>query len=150
MNAFSSSELKKKLRQLKKLEARLRFGAETLPAGKDSVWDTFFDLHERGRGKARYPMELLLAMDREQYRSALNEYFFSVYYRICQDNGILHEGLLDPEQLARLGLPPDADAGQVKGKFRKLALKLHPDMGGDAEEFIKLMENYRRLVEKGK
>ena len=150
MPAIASSELKKKLRQLKKLEARLRFGSDTLPAGKDAVWDAFFDLQERGRGKARYPLELLLAMDREQYRAVLDEYFFSVYYRIYQDNGILHEGLFDPARLARFGLPPDADAEQVKSKFRKLALRLHPDMGGDAEEFIELMENYRKLVEKGR
>ncbi len=146
----SADDIKRKLRGLKKLEARLRFGSNSLPAGKDSVWDTFFDLNERGRGKARYPLELLLAMDREQYRASLDEYFFAVYYRIYQDNGILYEGLFDPELLGRFGLPPDADTEQVKSKFRKLALKLHPDMGGHAEEFIKLMENYRRLVEKGK
>lgn len=143
-------DLKKKLRQLKKLEARLRFGTGTPPAAATYVWDAFFDLREGGRSQARYPLGLLLSMDREQYRAVLDEYFFSVYYRIYRDSGMMHEGLFDPELLARFGLPMDADGEQIKSKFRKLAMKLHPDMGGDAEEFIELMENYRKLVEKGK
>lgn len=150
MPVMPTTELKRKLRQLKKLEARLRFGADKPPASADLVWDTFFDLREGRCGKARYPIGLLLAMDREQYRAVLDEFFFSVYYCIYRDSGLVHEGLFDPELLGRFGLPIDADGETIKRKFRQLALKLHPDMGGDAEQFIELMENYRKLVEKGK
>ena len=146
----SGGEIKSKVRQLKKLESRLRFGTAAPPFSADMVWDAFFDLKDDKRGRARYPLSVLLTMSREQYRAVVDEFFFSVYYRMYRDNGLNPEGLYDPELLGRFGLPADADEEQVKRKFRELALKLHPDMGGDAEKFIELMENYRKLVEKGR
>lgn len=42
----------------------------------------------------------------------------------------------------------DADINAVKKKFRELAKEYHPDVGGDSEKFIDLMENYRKLIDK--
>ena len=39
---------------------------------------------------------------------------------------------------ADLGLPPSASISEVKAAYRKLALKHHPDKGGDPEEFKRI------------
>jgi hypothetical protein len=46
----------------------------------------------------------------------------------------LHEALADDDALARLGLPSDASADDIRAARRTLAKSLHPDLGGDAEE----------------
>lgn len=45
-----------------------------------------------------------------------------------------------------MGLPPDATTGTIKSKFRELAKKYHPDLGGDSGKFIELMNTYRKLI----
>lgn len=47
--------------------------------------------------------------------------------------------------LGELGLPLTADMDQVTRQFRKLAMRHHPDMGGDASEFIRIKLAYDRL-----
>jgi DnaJ family protein A protein 2 len=37
-----------------------------------------------------------------------------------------------------LGVPKTADANEIKKAFRKLALKHHPDKGGDVDKFKEL------------
>jgi curved DNA-binding protein CbpA len=41
-----------------------------------------------------------------------------------------------------LGLPQDATAAQIKKTYRKLALKNHPDKGGDKDKFQEITEAY--------
>ena len=36
---------------------------------------------------------------------------------------------------------------ELKKEYKRLALQLHPDMGGDAEEFKKMQNEYERLFE---
>ena len=50
----------------------------------------------------------------------------------------------------RLGLTKDADANQIKKAYRKIALKSHPDKGGDAEEFKLYAEAYAVLSDPDK
>lgn len=45
----------------------------------------------------------------------------------------------------RLGLPMDASGDDVKRAFRRLAVKHHPDKGGDAEEFKQIAHAYEVL-----
>lgn len=47
-----------------------------------------------------------------------------------------------------LGVPENASEEEIKKRFRELAKKYHPDMGGDAEKFKKILEAYRVLSDK--
>jgi len=49
--------------------------------------------------------------------------------------------------LAFLGLAPDASDGDVNKMYKKMALELHPDKGGDPEKFQELQEMKERLTE---
>jgi hypothetical protein len=142
-------ELKRKIRNLKKLEMKIRFGPAGKPAEADLVWDAFFDLHELNAGRAKYSIHTLSAMSRDEYRSIVAEFFSHVYYRLYNENGIVNQSIYDPDLLSRLGLPFGADYAAEKKKFHELAMKYHPDTGGDAAKFIELMENYKKLMDKG-
>lgn len=47
-----------------------------------------------------------------------------------------------------LGLLPGATVGDLKARFRDLALIHHPDRGGNAENFVALRDAYNRLLAK--
>merc|ERR1712203_770295 len=49
--------------------------------------------------------------------------------------------------LAFLGLPPDSSDNDVSKMYKKMALELHPDKGGDPEKFQELQEMKERLNE---
>ncbi len=44
-----------------------------------------------------------------------------------------------------LGVKRDADADEIRKAFRKLAVKYHPDAGGDAQKFKEISEAYTTL-----
>lgn len=46
-----------------------------------------------------------------------------------------------------LGLKSDASMDEVKQAFRKLAIKYHPDKGGDPEKFAKIHDAYERIID---
>lgn len=46
-----------------------------------------------------------------------------------------------------LGLDDDADIEEVKHAYRKLAVKYHPDKGGDPEKFQRIHEAYQRIID---
>lgn len=46
-----------------------------------------------------------------------------------------------------LGMAPTADVDAIKDAYRREAKRLHPDQGGDAEQFRKLSEAYRTLLD---
>lgn len=139
--------VKRKLRELKKLEIRLRFGGEA-PPGRALVWDGFFGRGKDGLG-AKYPPETLAAMGREEFKRVVEEYFALVYYELFRESGLPRAaGAYDPALLARFGLPYSAGEAEVKERFRALAKLHHPDAGGDPEKFIALMRDYRALTGK--
>ncbi|MGB3989777.1 MAG: J domain-containing protein [Acetivibrionales bacterium] len=151
-------EIKRKLRRLKKLEIRIRFGgafhAVNYTADVISksgrirlVWDDFFSLGDKSNPGAKYRLADIAAMDREEYKNVVDEFFFNVYYRYYTENGITGAHLYDPDTLDWMGLPPDATAEDIKKRFRELAKKYHPDTGGDSRDFIRLMENYQKLLD---
>lgn len=143
-----SEDIKLKLRQLKHLEEKIRFDGKAPPGGK-LVWARFFDIHDVTHGHAKYSLEKLSAMSKEEYRSVIEEYFAYMYYELYKDSSAESlGGHYDPEILVKLGLPHDAAEHDIKRKFRELAKKYHPDTGGDAAKFVELIETYRQLVEK--
>ena len=137
------TQWKHKLRDLKKLEKRIRFGDEAIE-GKNLVWDRFFSTEKRAAAPVKYPLDDLLLMDRQRWKEALEEYFYNVYYQVYKDGG-LALSVYDPTLLAGLGLAPTAGAEDVRRRFRELAKKYHPDLGGEHDKMIELLETYRRL-----
>jgi DnaJ-class molecular chaperone len=49
-----------------------------------------------------------------------------------------------------LGVPKGASEAEIKQAYRKLAMKHHPDRGGDPAQFQKIQEAYETLGEPGK
>lgn len=153
--AYTRDEIKQKIRKLKKLEIRIRFGATGFSQQGISdrvkhehlVWDEFFDLNDCCRGKAKYTLRVLAGMEKDELKEIIGEFFFHVYYQYYKENGFVSENLFSPSLLAQFGLPYDADRNAIKKRFRELAKKYHPDTGGDSAKFIEMMENYKKLME---
>lgn len=49
-----------------------------------------------------------------------------------------------------LNVEPDATVGELRLRWRNLALVIHPDHGGDVGKFIQLNQAYQRLLMKAK
>lgn len=150
----SIDEMKRKLRSLKKLEIKIRTGSSFHSGNLDGkyskmalVWDEFFDMHGAGNSKGKYSLEDITSKSREDFKNIVDEFFFRVYYKYYMENGIVNFHLYDPEILKWMGLPLDAGFDEIKKRFRELAKKYHPDTGGDSSRFMKLMDNYKKLVE---
>ncbi len=147
------ADVKKKLRNQKKLECTLRTSGQ-LKNCPILVWDSFFDLTENNqtrsgqnrKKKSRYGLSELCGMSREQLKAVIDEYWAYVYGELFQESIIQGRLLYNREALIQLGLPFDADETAVKKRFRELAKQYHPDAGGDAAKFIELMTLYRRLI----
>ncbi len=153
---ISYGEIKRKIRNLKKLELKIRFhmdfsesnnklGTLTKNENITLVWDEFFDLHESNPKKVKYPTSQLFKLNKDELKNLISEFYYGVYYRFYKDNGMLDLCLYDPEILAQLGLPFDADSNAIKKRFRELAKIYHPDTGGDGAKFIELIEQFESL-----
>ncbi|MBP7177204.1 MAG: J domain-containing protein [Thermoclostridium sp.] len=153
--AFTRDEIKQKIRKLKKLEVRIRFGTSgSSQQGLSDkaklaklVWNEFFALNDVNRKNAKYSLSVLAGMEKDELKEVISEFFFHVYYRFYKENGVVSSDLFNPGLLVQFGLPYDADRDTIKKRFRELAKKYHPDTGGDSAKFIELMENYKKLVE---
>lgn len=155
----SEGDIKRKIRNLKKMEMKLRFhqydtGKEYMNAGKCScsvkplVWDEFFCLQDNCR-RARYNIKELITMDRDDFKRVVGQFYYAVYYKIFQETGILDNSLYNPDILTKMGLSFDADAMTIKKRFRELAKEYHPDAGGNSEKFMELLEQMDSLHFKG-
>jgi len=138
-------DVKRRVRKLKKLEQKIRWDGESIP-GASLVWDRFFDLSGGGAGKSKYSFSMLSSMDREEYKSIVDEFFAYVYFEYYLENGIAGSSIYDPAALALLDLPFDSSEQDIKKRFRELAKKHHPDAGGNAADFIELMRVYEKLI----
>ena len=145
-DSMVTADLKRKLRQLKHYESTLR-AKNNMGDGLPLVWDRFFDLRDGGNPKstALHTLSELAAMSKDEYKAVVDEFFARIYYEVYIHNGIIDAPIYDPALLMQLGLPTIADEAAVKKRFRDLAKEYHPDKGGDAGEFIKLMKVYREL-----
>ena len=140
------TELKRKLRQLKKLEAQIRFKNLQLKQHEQYVWNKYFSTKDENDSSIKYNMNTLLDMKHEELKGIFDEYFYEVYFQYYKDNGITAEGMYDSTLLSLLGLPLNSSIETIKSKFRELAKKYHPDLGGDSRKFIELMDTYNKLI----
>lgn len=143
----SIAQLRHKLRQMTRLEIKIRFKGSPVPLGRTLVWDEFFSTKAERDPGVNYPLDLLLEMEREERKEIFGEYFYRVYFEKFREHGLAPADIYDPALLSQLGLPPHAGFQDVKKRFRKLAKKYHPDLGGDSARFIALVETYERLTE---
>lgn len=140
-------ELKRKLRSMKKLETTIRFGNRPLTCREQFVWDRFFSTKKDEDINVKYNMKKLLAMSRENIKEVFDEFFYYVYFQYYNDNGITIKDIYDPNLLSMLGLSEGATIEDIKKRFRELALKYHPDKGGDSEKFMEILDAYKKLTE---
>ncbi len=154
---ISCGEIKRKIRNLKKVELKIRFHVDNFSDSNSRlktltklnrinlVWDEFFDLHEGSSRTVRFPLKELMKLNKEELKNIISEFYYGVYYQFYKDNGMLDMSFYDPDILAQLGLSYDADSNAVKKRFRELAKLYHPDTGGDGAKFIELLEQIDAL-----
>lgn len=142
---YSADQLKRKLRQLKKLEMDIRFKERPMTDAHRLVWDIFFSTKAKEDHPVKYPLPQLLDRSREEFKTIVEEYFYRLFFQNFQENGLNVADVHDSQLLSLLDLPPYAGIQEIKQRFRELAKRYHPDHGGDSEKFIELVEVYERL-----
>ena len=136
---MTASELKRKLRALKRFEISLR-GLE--PSGQTStklVWDRYFSTNDSAT--VRYPFMTLSVLDRPSRKRIIVEYLEAVVLAAFG----FQLGSTAParrELTHFLGIPAEADSDTVRKRFREVAHELHPDHGGDTGVMAELLRLY--------
>lgn len=141
-------ELKHKLRELKRVEDRLRFGYYSNTAAKKYVWEDYFSTKSVNDLMVKYPLWKLLKLDKQALKEVFEQYFYSVYFQKYKDEGLSFDEIQDPGVLSYFGLTPGASVDEIKSRFRELAKKYHPDRGGSSEKMIEVLEAYHKLMDK--
>ena len=144
---LDSISLKKKLRDLKKQEIRIRFPNGLPDPPPRLIWDDFFipisnfsgDNEERSTGK----LQKLTSQERKR---VFDEFFVRVYVTFFEENGLFQNEFYKPDLLDLFDLPADADLSAIKRRFRELAKEFHPDRGGDPAKMRELLEVYHSLT----
>ncbi len=147
----SRDQLKRKLKGLRQAEIAIRFGHREMDARQRDarlslVWNEFFALKPGPHTNARYTLDELVRLEHEQLKQIYADYFAFVYFQYYKENGLAIETAFDPRLLAQMGLPPTATGEDIRRRFRELAKKYHPDLGGDSRQFIELMGVYNQLT----
>ena len=138
--------LKRKLRGLKKVEKRIRFGYGDNALSGEFVWDEYFSTKSGGDERVKYPLWLMSKLDRQKIKEIIEEYFYAVYFRKYKESGLEFSDIYDPNVLSAFGLAPGASIDDIKKKFRELAKKYHPDRGGDNGKMIEILDIYHKLL----
>lgn len=143
-------QLKRKLRQLKQTECRIRFRTRPRKEHQALVWDAFFSTRTADDGRVAYPLNRLANMDHEEIKKVYEGFFYRVYFQYFKEHGLSMADAYDPGLLSLLGLPPFATFQDIKQRYRELAQVHHPDHGGDHDAFIEVVDAYERLTDKGR
>lgn len=143
------NQLKRKLRELKKAEERIRFRHSVHSSQKSYVWDDYFCTKSFNNLMVKYPLWKLVKLDKQQLKEVFEDYFYGIYFQKYKESGLHFDDIYDPDVLAVFGLPPGTPLEDIKRKFRELAKKYHPDHGGDHEKMIDLLDAYRKLTNRG-
>ncbi len=141
-------KLKRKLRQLKKAEDKIRFEYAGDGVSKKYVWDEYFSTKLIDDMTVKYSISKLLNLHKQELKEVFEEYFYNVYFQKYRDIGLDFDEIQDPSVLDYFGLTPGASIDDIKKKFRELAKKYHPDHGGNSEKMIEVLDAYNRLINK--
>lgn len=141
-------QLKRRLRELKKAEKRIRFNYGSSGASKKYVWDEYFSTKEINELTVKHPLWRLIKLSKEELEEVFEEYFYSVYFQQCKENGLSLDDIYNVKVLSVFGLNPGATIDDVKKRFRELAKKYHPDRGGDNDKMIEIINAYHKLINK--
>jgi DnaJ-domain-containing protein 1 len=66
--------------------------------------------------------------------------------RLLWRSSVVRPAVERQQALAVLGLPPDATQQQIKQRYRRLAKKYHPDLGGDPRQMQRIVAAYELLM----
>ena len=145
MRDTKADKIKRMVRTLKKEESRMLCGLLKIDNISSShlVWNDFFELKEKHKVNGKYNLDELVNMSEGEFEQAINEYFEAVlvHFYNREETDLLHP---------ILNIPRDADMETAKRKFRELAKKLHPDIGGSSEDFTTLHKAYQEFVKNNK
>ncbi|MEX1378326.1 MAG: J domain-containing protein [Eubacteriales bacterium] len=149
-NKIRSDKIKRTIRNLKKAEIRIRsqhlYGAEKMQA--DLVWSDFFDIRLGQGSNAKYKIDQIIGMSKQEYKEMVEEFYWNVYYRIYKNSYYSPADTYEIDAFAKLNLSPFADIEDIKARFRQLAKKYHPDKGGSSQEFIEIYKIYKELKDR--
>lgn len=140
----NSDDIKRKLREIKKLELKIR-SDNCASHNIELVWNNFFDLKDKSNTNVRYTIDMLSSMTRDEFADVIKEFFYYVYYRYYKERGIADNSFIDVNILTRLGLPIDSSYEDVIRAFREHVKAYHPDNGGDVGKFLDIMDSYNRF-----
>jgi hypothetical protein len=131
----TKQELVRELRDLRRMERRVLGLA---PDDPTRVWSEYFATESGTR--VRYPLAMMLAFDRPSRCRAIREFMLDLWVR----SGGSHAAPADARLRELLGLSPASSPDEVRAAFRRLALEIHPDLGGDTDLMAELIERYRQ------
>lgn len=135
----NSDDLKRKLREIKRFELKIRSD------NRDLVWNKFFSLKNSANKDVKYTFDTLSLMTKEELAAIIEEYFYHVYYWYYKERGMVDNSFIDIDILTELGLPIDSDYNDVIRTFREKVKTYHPDNGGDVGKFLAIMESYNKF-----
>lgn len=148
-------DIKRKLRELKKLEMKIRSTNFDLQKNSkksfrefentELVWNKFFDLKNETTKNVKCSIMELSKMTKDEFKDVISEYFYYVFYSSYKESDLSDYSIIDTEILIQLGLPIYADNADIKRRFREFAKTYHPDNGGDSDKFIEMMEKYKNF-----
>ena len=144
---YGVATLKRKLCQLKKLEIRLRFKGHPVPLKTRLLWETYFLTHETELHAIKSPLSWLSQLIHVELKAVFDDFFYQLFFQVLAgDNKTMPT--FDPNLLAELGLPAYVGMDRIKGRFRVLAKRHHPDLGGDAEKFIEFKQIFGSMLKR--
>lgn len=141
-------QLKRKLREFKKVEDWIRFNYKSPSTMKKYVWNDYFSTKSFNELTVKYPLWKLVNFNEKELEEVFEEYFYSVYIEQCKESGLSLDSIYDINVLSVFGLNPGASIDDVKKKFREFAKKYHPDRGGDNDKMIEIIDAYHKLINK--
>ncbi|NLJ96760.1 MAG: J domain-containing protein [Clostridiales bacterium] len=164
LHSKKCDDIKRTIRNLKKFEIKIRsnslssnhYNYEEMIyhpkkvynrplSNKELIWNKFFDLKEGSNTDAKYTLERLALMTKDEFKDVIEEFFYHVYYWFYTERGLSDKSFIDLDLLTRLELPLDSNYDDVIRQFKERVKEYHPDNGGDADKFLDIMENYKRF-----